>query len=659
MEKNKILSIDSLYELLEKRTAFERRADQIEMSKLIYKTMENNEITLIEAPTGIGKTYSGLIPSIVDISLNNSKILYLTAKIVLQDQLIKKDLPNLYKIFDLDFKYGLIKGRSNYFCWLRFDEAIKNYGLIYQDELNSIRNWARISQDGDLSEFDDFLNNEIKDIICVDYEDCPGRKCPYLISGACHYFRLVNSLNDLDILVSNYHTFFFNLINGSFPFNYDHILMDEAHRLPEILSNACTRQISKSFLNYFLPRGITLKIVNREPEILSPILNDLKSLENYINDLKILYEKFFDLIQEFCLDPKVNKDLKEVTFHEPLTFLEKIGNEILESSKNVLREIDEWERFFQKIGTKGLADTKLKYYKKKIEFYALTLSDFLNLNGYPSFSYSFSNEKGYLSIKPVYVKGIFENFLDIQPPKSVVLYSATLTPDKKNFSYFENELGCKAGNKKVFKSVFDYKKQAKIIIPKNFEIDPKSLFFSIQVAQAVECILDDFGGHALVLFTSQKNLNETKRLITSKTRKFKYLFQGEKSNIQLIEEFSNDSSSVLFGLNSFWEGIDVPGPSLSILIIDRIPFPNPTDPVMVMREKNEGRDAFSKSYLPNAKLALRQGFGRLIRSKNDLGVFIILDFRILKWGFLELFSPCDILYSWEPDLVRKFIWEGE
>ncbi|PMP84944.1 MAG: hypothetical protein C0174_05925 [Thermodesulfobium narugense] len=563
MEKSKVLSIDSLYDLLEKKTDFEKRLDQINMSKLIYKGMGDCEITFIEAPTGIGKTYSSLIPSIVEIGLNSSKILYLTAKIVLQDQLIKKDLPNLHKIAEIDFKYGLIKGRSNYFCWLRFDEAMRTQGLIYQNDLDSIRNWARVSQEGDLNEYDDFLNYELKDVISVDYEDCPGRKCPYLLSGACHYFRLVNSLNDLDILVSNYHTFFFNLVNGSFPFNYDHILMDEAHHLPEILSSVCTRQISKNFLNYFLPRGFALKIVDREPEILSPVLNDLKFLENYVNNLKTLYENFFEELQGYCLDPKVNKGSKMVTFHDALSFLEKNGNEIIEVSKRILREFDEWEKFFQKVGTKGLADAKLKYYKKKIDFYALAISDFLSLNDYPNFSYSFFIEKGCLSIEPVYVNGIFKNFLDLQPPKSVTLYSATLTPDKKTFTYLENELGFKADNKMIYESVFNYKKQAKLIIPQNFDIDPKSSLFSTQVAYAIERILDDFGGHALVLFTSQKNLNETKKLIVSKKRKFRYLFQGEKPNIQLIEEFSNDSSSVLFGLNSFWEGIDVPGPSLS------------------------------------------------------------------------------------------------
>ncbi|AEE14324.1 helicase c2 [Thermodesulfobium narugense DSM 14796] len=659
MEKSKVLSIDSIYELLEKKTDLEKRLNQINMSNLIYKGMRDCKITFIEAPTGIGKTYSSLIPSIVEIGLNNSKILYLTAKIVLQDQLIKKDLPNLHKIVEVDFKYGLLKGRSNYFCWLRFDEAFRTHGLIYQNELDSIRNWARVSRDGDLNEYDDFLVHELKDVISVDYEDCPGRKCPYLLSGACHYFRLVNSLNDLDILVSNYHTFFFNLINGSFPFDFDHILMDEAHHLPEILSSACTRQISKGSLNYFLPRGFALKIVDREPDILLSVLNDLKSLENYVNNLKISYENFFDELQNYCIDPKINKDSKIVTFHKTLSFLEKKGNEIIDISKKILKEFDEWEKFFQKVGTKGLADAKLKYYKRKIDFYALAISDFLSLNDYPNFSYSFSVEKGYLSIEPVYVNGILKNFLDLQPPKSVTLYSATLTPDKKTFSYLENELGFKADNKIVYESVFNYKKQAKIIIPQNFNIDPKSSLFSTQVAYAVERILDDFGGHALVLFTSQKNLNETKRLIMSKKRKYRYFFQGEKPNIQLVEEFSNDSSSVLFGLNSFWEGIDVPGSSLSLLIIDRLPFPNPNDPMMIMREKNEGREVFNKSYLPNAKLSLRQGFGRLIRSKNDIGVFVILDFRVLKWGFLELFRPCDILYSWEAELVRKFVWEGE
>jgi ATP-dependent DNA helicase DinG len=659
MEKNKIISIDSLFELIEKKSSLEKRPGQRKMSNLISKTMEDRKISFVEAPTGIGKTYSSLIPSIVDICLNGSKVLYLTAKIVLQDQLIKKDLPNLNKLSEVDFKYGVIKGRSNYFCWLRFDEALRTQGLIYRDELNLIRDWARSSQDGDLSEYDDFLSYEIKDLIKVDYEDCPGRRCPYLISGACHYFRLVNSLNDLDILVSNYHTFFFNLINGSFPFSYDHILMDEAHHLPSILSSAYTRQLSKNSLNYFLPRGIAMKIVDREPDTLSPVLNDLKSLETYINDLKLSYETFFNLLQEYCLDPKINKNLRLITFHKPLSFLEKVGNEILDISKKTLDEFYEWEKFLERIGSKGLADTKLKFYKKKIESCALSILDFLNLNDYPNLSYSFSNEKSCLSIEPVYVKGILNNILELQVPKSMVLYSATLTPDKKNFNYFENELDFKADNKIVIKSVFDYKKQAKIIVPQNFDIDPKSTLFSSQVADAVECILDDFGGHALVLFTSQKNLNEAKKLITSKKRKFKYLFQGEKSNIQLIEEFSEDISSVLFGMSSFWEGIDVPGPSLSLLIIDRIPFPNPSDPIMVMREKNEGKEVFTRSYLPNAKLSLRQGFGRLIRSKNDVGAFVILDFRILKWDFLELFKPCDILYNWDPEFVKKFIWGGK
>ena len=683
LRKHIKINIDEFFgengEIYKKIEKFEARHEQYEMSKYIEKSMNENLKLIIEAGTGTGKTIAYLLPTLLYALKNNLKLIVSTNTINLQEQLINKDIPLIEKIIGKDFRYEIVKGKGNYLCKRKLyninvldDKKDTEEEKYEKNILKNIIEWDKSTVSGDRNELKYEVSYKIWEQVNCESDLCTGVKCPYYSN--CHFFRARKDISDADMLIVNHHMFFADLsIRSEIGFNteysilpnYDIIVFDEAHNIEDTARNYFTYEISRFSFGRLLGNIHNRRITNTNNAgaltKLMIFLNNIIPQEEYtgiddrkeevISKLNSFYDTGIDIFDKIVLifaqdmgnmeiktriDIPKGKNSKSWTEIKELN--EKFKKLYVELTKSVNRFLNDVNNFNLE-DEDGIIFDFTKYYERLKEYYR-NFEFILN-----------SNDSGYvywLSIIPskVNVK-LYATPFDVSSSleenlfnkmNRMIFTSATLAVDNK-FDYYRESLGLNDGKKtkireKIINSPFDYAKQMKVYIP-NDSLDPNDIEFLDDLEVFIEKSIKSTGGHCFILFTSYSSMNYLYNKIEKYFNRNDYTLikQNDYPRHDMIEIFKNSKGPILFGTDSFWEGVDVQGEQLKSVIIVKLPFKVPNDPVteaIIENIKRNGRNPFNDYQVPQAVIKFKQGVGRLIRSRDDKGSIVILDNRITK-----------------------------
>ncbi|MBN2091758.1 DEAD/DEAH box helicase [candidate division KSB1 bacterium] len=682
---------------------FEFRPQQIKMVLTICEAFNENKIAIIEAGTGVGKTMAYLIPAIYWAVKNKERCAISTNTINLQEQLIKKDIPLLQEVLDVKFKAVLVKGRSNYACLRKVEEVYSDIGLLAEEnekeELLELIQWARRSKDGSKSDLNFLPLGYIWEKIAADSDTCIRTKCPHF--KACFVNRARREAIHADIMVVNHHLLFADLTvrqsGGEVAVlpTYNRLILDEAHHVEDVATNYFGSGITRLGIARMLShlyRHIKGQQKGLLPVLLSKLVGNTKFSSTYINQIRELVQyKLIPAIEELDVFNsetmesiyQIVKEKDENEFGESkLRLTEAIQlNQawrtfVLEAAKNFITSL---RLFTNQVAalTKLLdmidasRDEKLLSLQVEIDARSARLSEAANTIDQVLFKKDTENVRWIEAVarnvhhlvrlhsSPLEVAELLKtNIYDIF--KTVILTSATLTvkgiPNLSQFDYLENRLGLNFVNKirrleLILPAPFNYKEQAVIIIPLDIPL-PSHQSFSTKLKELIFQALKISKGSAFVLFTSYGLLNLIYQQLEDLLRNegIPAIKQGSENRHQLLERFKSTPNSALFGTDSFWEGVDVQGKALESVIITKLPFKVPTEPIIEARVESiskRGGNAFMEYTIPQATIKFKQGFGRLIRSKSDRGSVIIFDKRVIEmqYGkiFIESLPECQIL----------------
>ena len=663
---------------------FEEREEQIFMLKDVCESFNTDRISILEAGTGVGKSLAYLLPALKWVSLNDERVVITTATINLQQQLIEKDIPLVKKVIKEELKVVLVKGRGNYICLNRLQEALEEYSLFEEntEELNAISEWAGTTKTGSKSDLLILPSKGLWSKICSEADICHGLRCNN--REQCFVLKARKEAASAKVLIVNHHLLFSDLslrVSGM-GFNstavlppFKRIIFDEAHNIETSATSYFSDSFSKYSLRKYLNRlyfkkkgrryGLALRLErlikgpNKEkiksvPGIIEGVSDQSELLDNYTAELLIDdYKLLLQVEDKEKYDELLLKLLQDLTIS--ILSLVRLLDKILEQLDDKDYEID------------YVYEARLVV--KRLKNIADICSRFLHFTEHAEEIFWIEKIKGYdgsyfarYIITPLDIAPLMQEAV-IDPYPTVVFTSATLTINNK-FSYWKSRLGlCYEDEyiEKIYSSPFNYKDNVMVFIPKDAPL-PGEENYQEYSEDFISKVLEVSEGRALVLFTSYRMLNETFEsvepyLINHGIHTFR---QGEDERSRLLAKFKKDCSSVLFATDSFWEGVDSPGETLEVLILCRLPFRVPTEPVLKARAKSvtdKGGNPFMELSLPDAIMKFRQGFGRLIRKTNDRGIVIILDARVIKkfYGrfFLSSIPATNIKISDAENLLRS------
>lgn len=616
--------------ILAEMQGFEFRPQQLEIAVKVWDLLHsgNADTMAVEAPTGIGKSFALLVPSLLWAAEADRTVLLLTAGHALQGQLMTKDLPLLEGFLRRPFRFGTLKGRNNYLCLRRCAELERGGFLAFGDTgetSEKVLQWSRESATGDLSELELPETHPVLELVAATREGCLGRLCP--LKGECFLQRLYLQAQDWHLIVTNYHLFFSHLDGGRrpFPVPFDALLCDEAHRIPEAARSSATRAASpERFRKMFSARHLSsliqafrcLKIPDEKLE--SGWQRAAQGVERLFSRLALLSRE-------------------EGVFTKPLSDLRHDLEDCVESL------VAEVERFLARMMEDGEAPDAAEGFAAASQLVE-ALEDLrwcLDVVDYPRWATWWDGAQ--IQSTPVLAASPVREALSSLEGVPIVCTSATLTVGG-DFGFWERESGISPAETLILDSPFDLPAQMSIwVIDLGQRVTEKG--YDATASRVIEKLCDLNGGRTLVLCSSMRLLRSVSARLKTKERGYRLLFQGEAPKEELLEEFRSDETSVLVGSLSFREGIDIPGDGLTQVILDRIPFPHPADPLVRARRDLEGKDTFLRSTLPMSRLLLRQAFGRLIRRKTDAGKVAILDGRALQredWGIFQDFRGVPI-----------------
>ncbi|MCB0726526.1 MAG: DEAD/DEAH box helicase [Ignavibacteriae bacterium] len=649
--------------LSENFDSFEYRSQQKEMAEKILSTLESKLHLFIEAPTGIGKSFAYLVPAIYYAKKNQKKVIVSTYTINLQEQLINKDIPFLQRILPIEFKAKILKGRNNYLCPKRLMHAMESSNVLFETEeqhnLELLYQWSKRTKDGTRSDIDFPLNEEVWNSVCSERGICTHKTCGGDNTN-CFYQKAKKELADSDVIIVNHHLFF-TLFDGisedkdGYLYRNDFVIFDEAHTVEQVATDHIAPSLSREMVKYHL-----LKLYNHQKK--KGFLLTLPSLH-----IQAIIQNLLDLNTAFFY--RLRRSLFELNGDKPQGLTCRIYDKNIE--ENLMKgEMDNLLKNLRSLRPNCKSEeqeNELNEFIIRFSEMNYILDDFLNQKKNEikdnnkkrsEFVYwvELSSQKPESNVSicssPVDISDYFRENI-FRPNNSTILTSATLTINN-NFEYFKNRLGGESVLESRLDSPFDFYRQVKIYIPKDIPTPSKDVnsIYEEKLTEWINYFIGLTKGKALVLFTNSalmKNIGkELKENLASDN--IELLIQGAGiSRSRLLKHFKNDINSVLFGLDSFWMGVDVPGESLSNLIMTRLPFQVPSHPVVQAKmefiEQNGGNSFFEYS-LPEAILKFRQGVGRLIRHNTDQGIIAILDNRIINksYGkyFLNSIDECEI-----------------
>lgn len=627
--------------LSEALPGFEHRAGQVEMAARVEETLNGDGALMVEAGTGIGKSFAYLIPAL----LCGERVVISTATKNLQDQLFEKDLPQLQGILGSRIPAARMKGRENYLCRLEWQKFQTGPELPTDRrrsaDLRKIARWAERTTTGDRDEIRglrgplDFWRG-----ISTVSENCIGRRCPHY--DQCHLTTLRKQAHTSQILIVNHHLLIADLIVRQTDFGevlpeYDHLIVDEAHRLEDAATNGFSSTLSSSAAER-LATELTRFLRRAAPDQAAPPA---------LRKLRRSYRALFDELApehddgQRLFDPAALPDAAREFEAAALVELEALERHLLQV-RDALRENPPPD------GSDG--ETAAERFLKRIhelrsELRALLAPrpDYVHWSVFRRESEQQGRGRGkpaargrpicFASAAPVHPGGELRQGL-FRPLKSCVLTSATLALDG-SFDYAEDALGVTRTAGTVVASPFRFEDQARLYVPRDL-VDPRHPGFPEVVAERVLELVSASRGRALILFTSWGNLDRVGRMLDP-VCPFPLLRQQRGGgHAALLDTFRETPNAVLLGVRSFWEGVDVPGEALTLLVIDKLPFPVPSDPLHRARaDRAEAAtgDGFTNYSVPQAALTLKQGLGRLIRTQHDVGLAAVLDSRLLRMPY--------------------------
>lgn len=654
---------------------FEYREEQKNMALTVQQGINENKKIIVEAGTGTGKTLAYLIPAIKWAVQNQKKIIIATNTINLQEQLLYKDIPIVRSIIDEKFSYALVKGRNNYLCKRLFNEiSIKGnvdlelFNSESKEQLEYILKWGNKTETGDKSELPFEVTNDVWELVQSTTELCIGKKCPY--RKQCFYMRTRREKIDANILIANHHLFFADLnVRANTDFDseylilpkYDMVIFDEAHNIESVARSYFSMEISKFSFNRLVNRIFSKSNKRKQKPALNrleesvdranlenPGIYDLtlENIKDSIQVLQIVAEEYFEELRKVFDNGNENGVKKVLTSYEmkKSNFLEN-SREKKEKFQNLLKDfMNLLEAFLNLLDGEKDKNPDIINFKNHINIYKAFIDSFLFINNLSEEEYIYwidinaKRTNVVLTATPLNIAkklntSLFENI------NRLVFASATLTADR-NFNYFKKSIGLLEEEciEEIIDSPFNYDEQMKVYIPTNIQDSDKLDLFYEDAANFILSILLKTQGKAFILFTSYTMLNQVYYSIKNELleNNFEIFLHGEKPRSQLITEFKKAINPILFGTTSFWEGVDVQGDNLSNVIIVKLPFLVPTDPIVSAISKKieeEGGNSFFDYQLPEALIKFKQGIGRLIRNKTDKGNIFILDNRMIKKNY--------------------------
>jgi ATP-dependent DNA helicase DinG len=596
---------------------YEHRRAQLEMAELVHDAFEARHHVVVEAGTGTGKTLAYLLPAIC----SGRRVVISTATKSLQEQLYQKDIPFLQKHFAPQLKVAVMKGRSNFLCRTKVHHMADQpmlKGMDEIDEFRQIREWSKLTETGDRAELT-FLpdDSDLWARLDARRDTCTGRKCPEF--DQCFVTTMHKRANEADLIIVNHHLFFADLALQQDDFGnilpeYSAVVFDEAHEMEDVASDYFGRQISNyRFEELARDADQTLRVLR---------LGSAKLLR-HTQRIRERSRAFFELFPARDGRFPFSRSEREA-------FLEQ-HRETYDALANALKSLEtEFAALAQK--PEELTRIARRSFELRQELAFLFESNERNF----VYWYERRHKGVFLAATPIDVSQILRERL-FEKFDTVVLTSATLTVGGR-FEYIRQRVGLDHTKESALPPEFDWAHQALLYLPRTIP-DVRNPGFSAAAADEIVKLLELSQGRAFCLFTSYSQMNDLFGRVRSRVS-FPLLLQGTAPRSVLLERFKNTPAAVLFATASFWQGVDVPGEQLSCVIVDRLPFAVPSDPIVAARVtalQEDGRNAFSEFQVPQAVLALKQGFGRLIRTKTDRGVLALLDNRIERMPYGKIF----------------------
>jgi ATP-dependent DNA helicase DinG len=673
---------------------YEERPEQLHMAFVVADAFNQGHLAVVEAGTGTGKSLAYLVPALLWARSNQERVVISTRTINLQEQLIRKDLPFLQRATGIEFYAVLVKGRSNYFCRRRGETAGRELGLFDRqqvEELEQIIQWAETTGDGSKEDLAFIPSYQAWEEVCCEADQCARVRCQYY--RQCFFHKARRQAARADILVVNHSLLLADLALRQETDNYsatavlppfERVILDEAHHLEDVATSYFSSQLTRFTFSRILNRlrhprklnqGLLPRFLDQLSQELPDSLDELyRTLHGEIESLLIKRQQLIDL----ALD-----EMESIAEELP-EFLGKEINSRFELKHRILPEFVQtpvWQTIIQRVerlrvgclelsqglsgllrGTEALPEVvadkvnpalvDLQGIAGRLEGLAADLASFQAVP--PDSCVWIEVREGRIGRKKGVIASLCQAPLEVaeslnralyQRFRSLIMTSATLTVAGA-FGYFHARVGLDRVEPQrlvelMLDSPFDYQHQALVVIPTDLP-EPSRPGFAEAVRDAVEKALLCSQGRSFVLFTSYALLRQVHEELSPalEAQQLRCLRQGEENRHRLLKRFAEDESSSLFGTDSFWEGVDVPGRSLEQVIIARLPFRVPTEPVLEARSQaieQRGGDPFMEYTVPQAVIRFKQGFGRLIRHRSDRGVVLILDTRVVKKGYGRMF----------------------
>jgi len=649
--------------------AYEIRESQLELMHLIVRGFNDDALVAAEAGTGVGKSFAYLLPSLSYAAANDERIVISTATITLQEQLYQKDIPLVTGALKKEIKTVLIKGRGNYLCRRRLDDAIREPSLDDEEraQTENIARWAETTGNGSRSDLSFMPPESLWSRVCSEADTCMNMRCGE--RERCFVMLLRREASDARILVVNHHLLFADLAARRDGAGYDtavvlppyrRVIIDEAHTVEDAATSFFSREFSRLGIYRQLGRLYRRRGASRRglfPRLLSllPMAGEelADRIEEELERIRSAADSLDEAALELCgtdgvfrLTPQRDGAIRGKLSPEFVS-LRKHLNSLAAFVRDLLEGVPEEAK-------EESAVWEIRSVLRRLDTVGAVCSSFIEYQENPHDVMWIERRLGkaggreppwaVFTVTPVDVAPSLKEAL-FEPSKTVICVSATLTTGK-SFEYWKNRAGLNLIPDReiltgVFPSPFPYDSKVLLAAPQNAPL-PTEPGYGAFVDTAAAALAEISGGSALILFTSYSALKSAHEAALPSLQKLgiRVLKQGDDDRNRLLSSFLEDKNSVLFATDSFWEGVDAPGDTLRLVILCRLPFKSPSDPVFQARceaVESRGENSFMSLSLPEAVMKFKQGFGRLMRRSSDHGVVVVLDGRLLKKRYGENF----------------------